>query len=384
MMAPSRMLDATETHHVYLIPGLFGFTTLAGYDYFQHLEAAIADRFRRAGVKVRIERVPSLPTSSIALRAAVLAETVARAPEQGPIHLVGHSSGGLDARLLMSPTSSLSSIGIRLSFRERVRTVLGINTPHYGTPLSAYFTTVSGTRLLYAVSLLTVAGLSIGHLPLSVVERIVSAVKAADGLLGLDIQLIDALTDQALRVVGVRARKEIGDFMRRLMEDQAGIIQLMPEVSELFNAAVEDHPGVRYGCVVTAAPPPGPRRVFRAVVSPVRAAQLAAYTTLYGVASHARDRYPYAKPTPSQASALARGFGHHVTPDHVDGVVPTLSMLWGEVVWCGAADHLDVVGHFEDDRTPQAHVDWLHSGAHFRRRDFMAMADAVCGFLLRT
>jgi hypothetical protein len=377
------MRDATETHHVFLIPGLFGFTTLAGYDYFQHLEAAIDERFRRMGVRVRIERVPSLPTSSITLRAAVLAEAVSQTPAKGPIHLVGHSSGGLDARLLMSPSSTLSSIGIPLSFRERVRTVLGINTPHYGTPLSAYFATVSGTRLLYAVSLLTVASLSIGHLPLSAVERVVSAVKAADGLLGLDIQLVDALTDQVLRIVGVRARKEIGDFMRRLMEDQAGIIQLMPEVSELFNAAVEDHPGARYGCVVTAAPPPGPRRVFRAIVSPVRAVQLAAYTTLYGVASHARDRYPYATPTPAQASALARGFGRHVTTDYVDGVVPTLSMLWGEVVWCGAADHLDVVGHFEDDRTPQAHVDWLHSGAHFRRRDFTAMTDALCDFLLR-
>jgi hypothetical protein len=119
-----------------------------------------------------------------------------------------------------------------------------------------------------------------------------------------------------------------------------------------------------------------------AIVSPVRAIQLAVYTTLYGVSSHARERYPYATPTPAQASALARGFGRHIGPDDVDGVIPTLSMLWGELVWCGAADHLDVVGHFEDDLPERAHVDWLHSGAHFRRRDFAAMVDALCGFLL--
>jgi hypothetical protein len=58
-------------------------------------------------------------------------------------------------------------------------------------------------------------------------------------------------------------------------------------------------------------------------------------------------------------------------------------MLWGELIWCGPGDHLDVVGHFEDDRKPPAHVDWLHSGAHFRRREFAAMVDAICAFLLR-
>jgi hypothetical protein len=283
----------------------------------------------------------------------------------------------------MSPSTSLPGARVPQEIRERVRTVLGINTPHYGTPLSAYFATVSGTRLLYAVSLLTVASLSIGRIPLSVLERLVSTVKAADGLLGLDIQLIDDLTDQVLSVVGGRGRKEIGDFMRRLMHDQAGIIQLMPEVSELFNAAVENHPNTRYGCIATAAPSPGPRRFLGAVISPVRALQLAVYTTLYGFASHPRDLYPYATPTPEQAAAFAHALGRPVDAGDADGVVPTLSMLWGELVWCGAGDHLDVVGHFEDDRKPPAHVDWLHSGAHFRRDEFHGMVDALCSFLLR-
>jgi triacylglycerol esterase/lipase EstA (alpha/beta hydrolase family) len=377
------MAESTSTHHVFLIPGLFGFATLAGYDYFQHLESAIGDRFRQAAVPLRIERVPSLPTSSIASRADVLAASIIRSPPGGPIHLVGHSSGGLDARLLMSPSTSLPGNRVPEVLRARVRTVVGINTPHFGTPLAAYFSTVSGTRLLYVISLFTVAGLSIGRLPLSMLERLVSVVKAADGLLGLDIQLIDDLTDQVLNVVGVRGRKEIGEFMRRLMTDQAGIIQLMPEVSELFNAAVEDQPGTRYGCIATAAPGPGPRRFLRAVISPVRALQLGVYTTVYGVTSRASARFPYATPTPQQNIVLSNGFDHPITPDNVDGIVPTLSMLWGELIWCGAADHLDVVGHFEDDRKPPAHVDWLHSGARFRRADFLNMVDSLCAFLLR-
>ncbi|HEX4338434.1 MAG TPA: hypothetical protein VH062_21155 [Polyangiaceae bacterium] len=376
------MPDATRSHHVILIPGLFGFGTLAGYDYFQHLESAIRERFERAQLPVLIERVPSLPTSSIRARAVVLAEVVRRSPDPYSIHLVGHSSGGLDARLLMSPSTALPGTRVPQAVRDRVRSVLGINTPHYGTPLSAYFATVSGTRFLYVVSLLTVASLSIGRIPLSVLERLVSTVRAADGLLGLDIQLIDDMTDQVLSIVGVRGRKEIGDFMRRLAHDQAGIIQLMPEVSELFNAAVENHPNTRYGCIATAAPSPGPKRFLGAVISPKRAMHLALYTTLYSVASHPRELYPYAVPTPEQASALARAFGRHIDPGDADGVVPTLSMLWGDLVWCGAGDHLDVVGHFQDDRKPPAHVDWLKSGANYRRREFHQMVDSLCAYLL--
>jgi hypothetical protein len=333
-------------------------------------------------VPLRLERVHSLSTASINDRATLLARTVARNPEAGPIHLIGHSSGGLDARLALSPGNRLPLHPSELEWRSRVRTVVGLNTPHFGTPLAAYFSTVSGTRLLYAVSLLTATTLSLGHLPLSALEGVISAVKAVDDSLGVEIRLVDELVSQTLRVVGEQGRTEIRDFMRELERDQAGIIQLMPEVSELFNAAVLDAPGVRYGSVATAAPPPRARRVFRAVRSPLAALQLAAYTTLYGVASRASPRYPYALPTAEQRRKLSLSFEHPVTQEHVDGVVPTLSMLWGELVWCGAADHLDVVGHFRDDGRPRHHIDWLESGAHFGRSAFESMTAAVTRFLL--
>jgi triacylglycerol lipase len=376
--------DPTPTHHVYLIPGLFGFASLAGYDYFGHLETAIAQRFRGAGVPLRLELVPSLPTASIPARATLAARTVARtlADDGGPIHFLGHSSGGLDARLLLSPGVRLQIADDDLAWKRRVRTLIGVNTPHYGTPLAAYFSTVSGTRFLYLLSLLTVTTLSLGQGPLSAFAGLVGMVKAVDNGLGLDIRLIDELTDSVLRVVGERGRNEIRQFLTQMQKDQAGILQLMPEVAELFNATVEDAPGVRYGCVATAAPAPSPRRVLGAVLSPVNALHLAAYTTLYGVASQADRRHPYAPPTVQQSAALGRGLGREIRPENVDGIVPTLSMLWGELLWCGAADHLDVVGHFGDDTSTPPHVDWLRSGAHFRARNFGDMVDALCTFML--
>ncbi|HMI90294.1 MAG TPA: hypothetical protein VK509_02970, partial [Polyangiales bacterium] len=92
-------------------------------------------------------------------------------------------------------------------------------------------------------------------------------------------------------------------------------------------------------------------------------------------------RYPYAPPRPEQAALLEQRIGP-VTPGWVDGIVPTLSMLWGELLWCGRGDHLDIVGHFADDQSPAEHVDWLASGARFSRADFAAMTDAVCRFML--
>jgi len=65
-----------------------------------------------------------------------------------------------------------------------------------------------------------------------------------------------------------------------------------------------------------------------------------------------------------------------------DGVVPTLSMVWDRLLWCGAADHLDVLGHFHDEFRPSRHVDWLTSGGDFGRPQFWRMMDTLVRFQL--
>jgi hypothetical protein len=122
--------------------------------------------------------------------------------------------------------------------------------------------------------------------------------------------------------------------------------------------------------------------VLAAVGRPVSAFHLAVYSTVYGFASSAAARYPYASAAPEQASRLA-SLPFELRPSTVDGIVPTLSMLWGELLWCGAGDHLDIVGHFGDHgQRPRSHVDWLQSGAYFGSAEFAAMTDALSAFLL--
>ncbi len=258
----------TERHTIYFIPGLFGFGTLAGYDYFQHLRRGIEERYAAAGVPVSFEDVPSPPTSSLRERARVLATTVGHtAPRSGPIHLIGHSTGGLDARLVLAPTVNLRLPAELMSWTQRVRTLITINTPHYGTPVAGYFATVSGARVLYALSLLTVVSLKLGEPSLAIFSRVLAGLGGIDALIGKDMKLFSGVTNALLRFIDRDGRGEITDFLSRVRVDQGAILQISPEAMDLFNAAVEGAEHVRYGCMVCASPRPATMRAARRIRS---------------------------------------------------------------------------------------------------------------------
>jgi triacylglycerol lipase len=382
---------ASPRSHVFLIPGLFGFGTLAGTDYFGHVKHGLEARFAAAGRQVAVHVVTAPPTASIVTRAHVLAIAVAQhaCHDDGPIHVLGHSTGGLDGRLWLSPAGQIDITPSGIALRERVRSLITLSTPHHGTPLAAYFTTVAGTRLLQAMSMLTVITLSAGRLPLTAFSGAVATLAELDERLGVDWKFFERMTDRLLALVGNDTRRDVHAYGRQVQGDRAGVVQLMPEVMELFNASVPDAPGVRYACIASAAPSPGPKLALRGLVSPMRAWNLALYTTLYSFASLPDARGHYGKPSPEQADFLDRVLGAPAMATCADGIVPTLSMLWGELIHVARADHLDVVGHFDDDAPHTAgaeqapHVDWLMSGARFNRSRFGVLLDAIAAFMLR-
>jgi hypothetical protein len=375
---------------------MFGFARLASFDYFEHMVLAVEERFRARGRAVEVHVVEVHPTSSVRRRAGTLARMVqaTSAGDQGPIHLVGHSTGGLDARLVASPSVHLGERDLRpIPWAARLCSVTSVNTPHYGTPLASFFATVSGQRLLYAISAITVAGLKLGAPPLAAASALVAGFSrivmdhAPRGTLRLgrlqldlfELELVDRLVESVVRVLDDASSAELRAWLKLLRDDQGGIVQIMPEAMDLFQAGVEDRAGVRYQCVATYTPARGATDWLAVMRSPWGAVSATLFTALHQITAHHDPRYPCAPADGSAQLKVRALLGEEPDRSASDGIVPLYSQIWGELVWVGKADHLDIVGHFPG---PAGHTDWLSSGARFSRVRFdVAMDRLVDGML---
>jgi len=370
---------AAPRHHIVLVPGLFGFAKLGGFDYFMHVEEALGQRFAEAGLEADFTLVSSPPTASIVRRARVLVDSVEAACQDdgGPIHLIGHSTGGLDLRLVASPHAEPTLP----AWFDRVSAVVTISTPHFGTPLAHDLASLPGRRLLLTLSILTFGTLRFGGPPLTALSPLIASLGKIDSALGLDIKVLDRSIDLMLRFFDDEGLSEVQQWFEQIRSDRGAIIQLTPEAMEIFNAGVTNNATVRYGCVVTRMPPPGPIKVAAGARTPVAALSAAFFTTLYMGASRPSEVYPSPMPDPEVLGALEASLGEALDPSFNDGLVPTLSQLWGDLVWSGTADHLDILGHFQGEKDT-SHTDWQVSGAEFHEKDFDDAMDAIAHFFL--
>jgi triacylglycerol lipase len=372
--------------HVFLSPGLFGFSRLGSYDYFCHVEAGLGRRFRDAGRGVRFHVVDAHPTSSVRRRAARLAEVVDReADGDGPIHLVGHSTGGLDARLLASPTVNVSGDKRPRAWGRRLRSVVTMNTPHFGTPLASFFATVSGHRLLAAISALTFVALRLGAPPLALGSALIAAFGRIDRVVGIELQLVERLVDRLVRLLDDASSHELRAYLHLLRGDQGAIIQLSPEAMDLFQAGVEDNPAVAYASTASYAPQPSVIHWARAALTPWSDLSAIVFGALHRLTALENATYPCGPPDDEADRALRRYMTALPPPAASDGVVPLRSQVRNDLIWVGLGDHLDVVGHFGKEQDPLGgppHVDWLMSRSGFNRRRFDELLDVVASFLL--
>lgn len=382
-------------HHVYFAPGMFGFGKLASYDYFAHLERALVRELRARGHDAGTWVLDVPPTASITRRAARLAELVAAtsAESEGPVHLIGHSTGGVDVRLLASPGASLPCDDAALAWLPRLASVTTLSTPHHGTPLAAFFTTVSGQKMLYALSALTFFALTLGSPPLAVASALVVAIGRVDRAFGLDIRVLESTTERLLLLLDEARSREVRVYLEAIKTDQGSMVQLMPEAMDLHQATVLDRPGVRYQCTASMARLPTPLNLVRQLMSPWGALSTTIFAALSELTSHIDERYPCAAAREDEdtEAALLRAFGRAPDVRANDGVVPLRSQLHGRLVWSGYADHLDVLGHFDGGRVPRSapspaddrpHVDWLRSGAGFDAARFTEMTKAIAAGMI--
>jgi triacylglycerol lipase len=112
---------------IVLAHGLFGFTRigvgpLTLTSYFRGIPQAL----EAAGNRVLLTRVP--PIAGVEARARQLGEQIERCFGDEPVHLIGHSMGGLDARRLLADRS----------WHNRVLSVTTIGTPHLGSSVADF------------------------------------------------------------------------------------------------------------------------------------------------------------------------------------------------------------------------------------------------------
>jgi hypothetical protein len=293
--------------------------------------------------------------------------------------MIGHSTGGVDARLAVAPGVALPTKLDAERWAGRVRSVVGVSAPQHGTPLAAYLTTRRGQRVLALLSLATSYMLRFGHLPITAGLGLAAVFARTEA--GREGTLLDDLSQRLLADFSLARRRAVARLLREVFEDQALLLQLTPESMDLFAATVRDRPGVRYGSVVTRSRPPGVATTLAAGLDAGAQAIHAIYGAIYRLTAKTREAAA-AQPSAAQRRSLVAAYGKLPGAHANDGIVPTRSQVHGRVIAAVRGDHLDVIGHFNGPDSDPPHYDWLTTGTGFDRARFEMVWNRVLDFML--
>lgn len=361
---------------VFLIPGFFGFSNIGEMKYFFHVRRALEAALAQRGLPATIHDVATLPTSSLQRRAGRLAEVISKeAAAKDPVHLVGHSTGGLDARLLVSPSWPAAPVGWG---PERVRTVTAIATPHHGAPIAEFLSTHQGERWLRVLSILTLRVVRLGGFATVPADLLMGAVSRAGSMAGVDEGLLDQVWKDVLRDFDRGRQEELRLFFQDVWKDRSLLGQLTPKGLREIEALLSPRPGVRYGSVVLRARPPGQGHL--PALPDLRPGNRL-YRMLHAAARWSPSSVP-PQPAAEQSKSLAQGLGVLPSGADNDAIVPTLSQVHGELVHVATGDHLDVLGYFRGPSSAPPHVDWLRTCSDYDRADFEATWNAVADWIV--
>jgi hypothetical protein len=190
------------------------------------------------------------------------------------------------------------------------------------------------------------------------------------------------LFDQMLGDFSADRRDELAGLFKDIAQDQALMPQLMPDSMDIFDAAVGNRAGIRCGSVVTSTERMSLAGVLRVGLDPYAQAAHFLFGALRKVTSAMNDQYLPVL-TPTQIAQLEHAFGAVPTAQDNDGIVPSLSQVWGEMIHLAKADHFDAIGHFAGPEHVPPHYDWLASGCRFDRSGFERLWQDVTRFIVR-
>lgn len=372
----------SDKQHVFLVPGFLGIETLGEVAYFAHVRDLLTRQLAALGVTAEVHAVCTYATSSMRRRTLRLHDAIVeRADGSGPIHLVGHSTGGLDARLLCAPGATLDPVVDIEAVAQRVRSIVTLACPHHGTPLASFFTTRLGAQLLGLLSLGTSYVLRFGRLPLSVVVRMTALFVRLHAHVGrLENTVAHQMFDQLLGDFSQERRDELSRLCEDMAGDQTLMAQLMPESMDLFDATVGSRDTIRCGSVVAATRGTVMSNMMHLGFDPYAQATHALFEALRRLTREMDERF---LPVLSEAHSarLVERLGGVPTPHDNDGIVPVLCQVWGELIHVARADHFDVIGHFRSTQREPVHYDWLASACDFDHESFEQLWADIARFI---
>jgi hypothetical protein len=365
--------------NIILVPGFFGFGRLGDISYFEGVATALSVALSRHRLHANVIEVVTPPTASIRRRAARVLEALSAASElPGDIHVVGHSTGGLDARLAIAETASLPTTA-RFRDRDRLRSVISIACPHYGTNLSTYFTRPLGRALFRLSARYLAFMLERGRVPLKILLRLGYLVVRLRDPRRRRRGTFDQLYERLLNDLSDDRRAELVDFLRQIAAEQALLFQLTPAGCDLLNACTLDPP-VAYASVVTCAARPRFRALLRSLTSLYAQLMYPVYWLLHRLSRETTDQLR-SQFSEAQLVELDARLGRRARGSDSDGVVPVLSQVWGRVLHVARADHLDVVGQYGAVGEDNWGGDWLPSGSGFDAAAFEALWSDIARFI---
>lgn len=386
---------AARRAEIFLVPGFLGFVELGDLDYYLGVGISLRRALGKRGIDASVYTTATIPAGTVRQRAAKLAHEIAKRTDGNrdtPIHLVGHSTGGLDLRLLLNPGCSLD-VGGRFEDSmstedyarfagalDRVRTAVGIAAPYFGTPIAGLAVRLSFDTLLRGVS----AGVQTPLLR-DLLSTGLNASAASLKLFGVVTERLPFLNWIQRQVLGVDPMAPL-TYVDRIGNDVGALRNLTQEATDLANALWIDRPGVAYGCIVTGTNAPV------GIVDPSDPV-LYVNTILFRIAraiAAARDEgFDYSPRAPELQSkhdadrSAKLPVGHlHLDQRTSDGIVPSASQIHGTLLGVFESDHLDCVGHFPHLLADGTHVSgWVRSGAGFTQERFDDLWGRVADFI---
>lgn len=314
MVYPARM-----KHAVGLVPGFLGFKDdYWGARFRRGLKAALAER----GHDIHVEPFETHGLRSLATRQKKLRRRMSQGPAANlRWHLVGHSTGGLDALLLLNLTElehhwrGGSTVSGKPLHVENLGSVVTLAAPIYGTGLASSATLGKGIKALF------------------------DAFAHSDGALRSRLAFVRA---------GMKAA------LKKIVLHDGLVADLRPEnTSQLVT--LPRRTDVPVYSIATCAPMPGDDHadaLFR---------DLWRWTA----AGNANDEMPPRPPMPATGWRwITSGVTPPINASANDGVVDTLRQHAGKLVAVVVGDHADVIGRYQR-KEPPADAGLLHSGAQF-------------------